>query len=67
MSQTLSRPYHPVNQAQVFKCIVCEEDITTESSQRGLPRTKCDKCKKEKDRLINMINHWEKKVGIRIQ
>lgn len=64
MSLSLSKPYHPFNQAQVFTCIICEDPITTESSQRGLPRKKCDYCIKEKDRLVNTMRYWMKKVGV---
>lgn len=65
MSQSLTKPYHPLNQAQVFRCVVCDEEITTESSQRGLKRTKCNFCKKEKDRLVNTMYYWMNKVGIK--
>lgn len=59
------RPYHPLNQAQKIECRICGDEITTESTQRGLPRTRCDFCKKEKNRLRNMMRYWFDKVGIR--
>lgn len=54
-------------QNQVFKCSSCDEIINSQSSQRGLPRSKCNNCKKERDRLVNLISYWETKVGIKIQ
>lgn len=63
MSQTLKRP-QGYTQAEVFNCIICDYPISTESTQRGMQRTKCDFCIKEKDRLVNTMRYWMKKVGV---
>ena len=60
---SLQRP-QGYTQAEVFKCIICEYSISTESTQRGMKRTKCDYCIKEKDRLVNTMRYWMKKVGV---
>ena len=49
-------------QANVNQCISCEKSINSESLQKGIPRTKCDACKKDTDRLVNRIRYWERKV-----
>ena len=64
MNQILSKRPQAYTQARVFKCIICEDSITTESSQRGIIRTKCDYCIKEKDRLVNTMRYWMNKVGV---
>ena len=51
--------------ARVFSCVICGDPISSESSQKGMKRTKCDYCKKEKDRLVNMMYYWMNKVGIK--
>ena len=63
MSQTMKRP-QGYTQAEVFNCIICNYSISTESTQRGMQRTKCDYCIKEKDRLVNTMRYWMKKVGV---
>ena len=64
MSLSLSKRPQSYTQARVYKCIICEDPITTESSQRGINRTKCDYCIKEKDRLVNTMRYWMNKVGV---
>jgi len=63
MSQLTKRP-QSYTQAEVFNCIICEYPISTGSTQRGMQRTKCDYCIKEKDRLVNTMRYWMKKVGV---
>ena len=52
-------------QPRVYHCVTCGDSISSESNQRGIKRTKCDSCKKERDRLVNMMYYWMNKVGIR--
>lgn len=64
-SSIFSKRPQSYTQARVYQCISCGVSISSESNQRGMKRSKCDSCKKEKDRLVNMMYYWMNKVGIR--
>lgn len=63
MSQIL-RP-QAYTSAKTYNCVSCGDYISSDSNKRGMIRTKCDSCKKEKDRLVNVIIYWQNKVGIK--
>lgn len=64
-SSFFSKRPQAYTQAIPFFCISCGSEINTNASQKGLRRTKCDSCKKERDRLVNMMYYWMNKVGIK--
>ena len=45
-------------------CVTCEREVLDDKTQRGMKRIKCDYCIKEKDRLVNTMRYWMKKVGV---
>lgn len=62
MSQLLVKRPQSYTQAQVSYCVLCNIEIKTESTQKGIARIKCDSCIKETKRLVDRIRYWERKV-----